>query len=117
MADYLKEIKTICSQLASIGSPVTECMKVFPALHGLGRDYEPIKTSIKSSTDSDPSPAFDDVVPRLTSFDDHLKSYTNQSAITPHLAFYSNRSRGNFQRNRSRGRGQYSYSTRGRGFH
>lgn len=39
MAEYLQEIKPVCSQLSSIGSPVPERMKVFAALHGLGRDY------------------------------------------------------------------------------
>lgn len=36
MSEYLQEIKSICSQLSSIGSPVPERMKVFAALHGLG---------------------------------------------------------------------------------
>lgn len=43
MVTYLREIKEVCDQLNSIGSLVAEKMKVFAALHGLGRDYEPIK--------------------------------------------------------------------------
>ena len=115
MDEYLKEIKNICSQLSSIGSPVPERMKVFAALHGLNRDYEPIKTTIESSMDSFPTPTFEEVVPRLTSYDDHLQSYASQSSVTPHLVLYSNRGRGTSHRGRGRGRG--NYSTRGRGFH
>ena len=113
---YLKDIKSVCSQLSSIGSPVSERMKVFAALHGLGKEYEPIKTTIESSMDSHPPPTFEDVVPRLTSYEDRLQSYVDQSSVTPNLAFYSNRGRGNFQRGGGRGQNR-GYSTRGRGFH
>ena len=58
MAEYLQEIKSVCSQLSSIGSPAPERMKVFAALHGLSRDYEPIKTTIESSMDASPTPTF-----------------------------------------------------------
>ncbi|XP_019096292.1 PREDICTED: uncharacterized protein LOC109130752 [Camelina sativa] len=34
MDEYLKEIKRVCEQLASIGSPVSEQMKIFAALKG-----------------------------------------------------------------------------------
>lgn len=52
MNDYLKEMKDLCDQLNSVGNPVTENMKIFTALQGLGRDYEPIKTSIEGAMDS-----------------------------------------------------------------
>ena len=68
MPDYLRDIKMICDQLSSIGSPVPERMKIFAALLGLGRDYEPIKTSIEGTMDAELSPTFDDVVPRLVAF-------------------------------------------------
>ncbi|XP_019095576.1 PREDICTED: uncharacterized protein LOC109130462 [Camelina sativa] len=120
MVDYLKELKSVCDQLASVGSPVSERMKIFAALNGLSREYEPIKTSIEGMLDGTPSPTLDDVIPRLTAFNDRLLSYTEETSISPHLAFntqqfvsshYSNRGRGN----RSRVRG--GYSTRSRGFH
>ena len=117
MAEYLQEIKSVCSQLSSIGSPVPERMKVFAALNGLGRDYEPIKTTIESSMDSIPTVTFEDVIPRLTSFDDRLQSYNSQSEISPHLAFYTQHGRGQYSRFRERRQGRGSYSTRGRGFH
>ena len=66
------------------------------------------------------TPTFEEIVPRLTSYDDRLQSYTNESSVTPHLAFYSNRGRGNYYRGnsyRGRGRDRGNYSTRGRGFH
>lgn len=75
MSDYLKEIKDLCDQLHSVGSPVTEKMKVFATLQGLGREYEPIKTSIEGAMDSPTAPSFEDTVPRLTWFEDRLKSY------------------------------------------
>lgn len=52
MNDYLKEMKDLCDQLNSVGNPVTENMKIFAALQGLGRDYEPIKPSIEGAMDS-----------------------------------------------------------------
>lgn len=51
MVDYFREIKNICDQLSSIGNTVSEHMKIHAALLGLGRDYEPIKTSIEGSMD------------------------------------------------------------------
>lgn len=36
MNDYLKEMKDLCDQLNSVGNPVTENMKIFAALQGLG---------------------------------------------------------------------------------
>lgn len=117
MAEYLQEIKSVCSQLSSIGSSVPERMKVFAALQVLGRDYEPIKTTIESSMDMIPTPTFEDVIPWLTSFDDRLQSYTSQSDVSPHLSFYTQRGRGQNFRSRGRGQGRGSYSTRGRGFH
>lgn len=88
MSDYLKEIKGLCDQLNSVGSPVTEKMKIFAALQGLGRDYEPIKTSIEGAMDSFQAPTFEDIIPRLTGFDDRLKSYEGaQTSVSPHLAF------------------------------
>lgn len=49
MSAYLPEIKTLSKQLASIETPMTEAMKVFSALRGLGRDYKPIKTIFESA--------------------------------------------------------------------
>ncbi|XP_010468379.1 PREDICTED: uncharacterized protein LOC104748437 [Camelina sativa] len=122
MVDYLKELKSVCEQLASIGSPVSEMMKIFAALNGLGMEYEPIETSIEGILDSTPSPTLEDVIPRLTAYNDRLLAYNVDSNITPHLAFnnqrfdgsgYGNRGRESSQRSRGRG----SYSTKGRRFH
>ena len=113
MVEYLREI----NQLTSIGSPVPERMKIFAALFGLGKDYEPIKTSIEGSMDSSQDPVFDDIIPRLTAFDDRLQSYNKNTGVTPHLAFHTTRGRPFFNRNRGRGRGGRDFfSTRGRGF-
>ena len=139
MADYLKEIKGLCDQLNSVGSPVSEKMKVFAALQGLGREYEPIKTSIEGTMDSALPPSFEDISPRLTGFEDRLKSYeTTQSSVSPHLAFHVSSEEPNYSQNNhyaqqaphfnqyrgrggSNGRFGYNrgrgYSTRGRGFH
>lgn len=139
MSDYLKDIKGLCDQLSSVGSPVTEKIKIFAALQGLGCEYEPIKTSIEGDMDSPLAPAFEDIVPRLTGFEDRLKSYeVSQTSVSPHLAFhvsnseplhssnanytqpiphftqYRGRGGNNGRYGYSRGRG---YSTRGRGFY
>lgn len=128
MADYLTEIKNLSDQLASIGNPISETMKIFSALQGLWRDYEPIKTTIKNTMDNVPSPTFEDMTPKLVSFDERLQSYASNSEVSPHLAFsfvqmsqeqsfYLSRGRNNRGRHGGyRGRGS-SFSTRGRGFH
>ena len=128
MADYLTEIKNLSDQLASIGNPISETMKIFSALRGLGREYEPIKTTIENTMDNVPSPSFEDITPKLVSFDERLQSYASNSEVSPHLAFSSVQmnqeqafysSRGRHYRGRRggyRGRGS-SFSTRGRGFH
>lgn len=73
IAEYLKEIKEVYDQLSSIGSPVSEKMKIFATLHGLGRDYEPIKTSVEGAMDLEPYPTFEDIMPKLTNFDNILQ--------------------------------------------
>lgn len=126
--EYLKEIKEVCDQLSSIGCPFNEKMKIFVALHGLGRDYEPIKTSMEGAIDSEQSLTFEDVFPRLTNFDNRLQGYEAGLTVSPHLVFnatetsnssgyYNNQNRGC---GNSFGRGNHgigSFSTRGRGFH
>ncbi|KAL0800712.1 hypothetical protein Bca101_055887 [Brassica carinata] len=120
MFDFLQEVKALSDQLASIGAP--EAMKIFSAFHGLGRDYEPIKTSIEGSIDTVPPPTFESIIPCLVAFDDRLKSYNGGQEVTPHLAFATVRTdqQGNYYSSRGRGgrrgRGRGSYSTRGRGF-
>ncbi|KAG7547402.1 GAG-pre-integrase domain [Arabidopsis suecica] len=120
MAEYLRDIKHICEQLASIGNPVPDKMKIFAALKGLGRDYEPIKVSIEGMIDLLPPITFEDAASRLKSFADRLSSYNTGMEISPHLAFYTNYSgkgRGNSygRSGGSKGRGGF-YSTKGRGF-
>ena len=123
MFDFLQEVKALSDQLASIGAPMTEAMKIFSALCGLGRDYEPIKTAIEGSIDIVPPPTFESIFPHLVAFDDRLQGYNTGQEVTPHLAFASVRTqqKGNYYSSRGRGgirgRGRGSYSTRGRGFH
>lgn len=129
MAEYLKEIKDVCDQLSSIENPVLEKMKIFSAFHGLEKEYEPIKRSIEGQMDTTPSPMFEDIVPRLTNFDNRLQSYETGLTVSPHLAFNvtrsnaasgyynGNRGRGNSYERFGNGRGKGSFSTRGHGFY
>jgi len=127
METYLKEIKRVCEQLASIGSPVSEQMKIFAALHGLGREYKPIKTSVEGSMDTQPPPTFESVIPRLSGFVDRLNSYGPDTETSPHMAFstsrsdssgyYNNNNRGKGNSRFGSGKSKDSFSTRGRGFH
>ncbi|XP_019084679.1 PREDICTED: uncharacterized protein LOC104705706 isoform X2 [Camelina sativa] len=87
MSVYLRELKSVCDQLAAVGSPVQEQMKIFAAMNGLGREYEPIKTTIENALDSAPSPTLDDVIPKLTGYDERLQAYLAENTISPHLAF------------------------------
>lgn len=110
------EIKDVSDQLSSIGSPLVEKMKIFAALHGLGKDDEPIKTSIEGLMDSTPSHSFEEIAPRLTNFDNVIQGYETSLTILPHLAFnvsrsnnsYSNRGWGNSYGIFDRGRGSFS---------
>lgn len=81
MEIYLQDVKNLSNQLASIGNHVSKTMKIFSALRGLGRDYEPIKTTIENTMDNVPSPTFEDVKPKLISFDDRLQSYTKTNDV------------------------------------
>ncbi|XP_010496670.1 PREDICTED: uncharacterized protein LOC104773723 [Camelina sativa] len=115
MIVYLRELKSICDQLASVGSPVTEKMKIFAALNGLGREYEPIKTTIENTVDSVPGPTLDDVIPKITGYDDRLQSYLVENSVTPHLAFNVSQQNipGYYQPNsnrRGRGNGRFNNS-------
>ena len=124
LAKYLAEIKTLCDQLDSIGSPISEQEKIFGVLRGLGREYESITTVIEDSMDkSYPGLTLDDVVYKLTCFDDKLQGYEVSTEVTPHQAFYTDRGgyngRGRGQNrggNSNKGRGSRSYSTQGRSF-
>ena len=122
MDAYLNDLKNICDQLASVGSPVTEKMKIFAALNGLGREYEPIKTTIENSMDTQPGPSLENVIPKLTGYDDRLQGYLEETTISPYVAFNITTSDDSYRNSYNRGkgkpnRGRSSFSTRGRGFH
>ncbi|XP_010485256.1 PREDICTED: uncharacterized protein LOC104763599 [Camelina sativa] len=118
MSKYLREIKDICDQLASIDDPVSEKMKIFAALRGLGREYEPIITVVEDSMDRVPEPTYETVVSRLTGYEDRIQQYSVSTEVSPHLAFNTMRNAGSQYRGRgNRGRCRGNYSTRGRGFH
>ncbi|XP_019090114.1 PREDICTED: uncharacterized protein LOC104738287 [Camelina sativa] len=118
LAEYLNTIKRICDQLHSIGYSVPENEKIFGVLHGLGQEYDSIATVIESQMDTFPM-SYDDVVIKLTNFDDKIHKYAGSNA-SPHLGFTSDRDYTNRGRGQSCGRGyrgRGNYSTRGRGFH
>ena len=119
MTTYLAEIKSLCDQLDSIGAPITENEKIYGVLNGLGKEYESVTAVIEHAMDSYPAPCFEDIVYKLTGFEDKLQSYQPTVDVSPHQAFYTNRGgysgrgRGGY-RGGYRGRG--SYTTQGRGF-
>lgn len=120
MAAYLSEIKSLCDQLDSIGAPITEQEKIYGVLNGLGKEYESVCTVIEHLMDLLPETRLDDIVHKLTGFDDKLQAYESSSSeVTPHQAYYVHRGgysgRGRGQ-NRGGYRGRGSYSTQGRGF-
>lgn len=126
MAEYLREFKSICDQLSSIGLPVSENMKIYGVLHDLEKEYEFISTVIESSMKIFPGQLYEYVVSQFTGFDDRLQSYNVSSGVTLHLAFattqsytpnYSNRGRGQFETRFGNNRGRGNYSTRGRWFY
>ena len=121
MSEYLNDVKSVCDQLDSIGSGVSEQEMIYAALNGLDREYESICTVIEHSMDANPDIRFEDAVFKLVNFADKLKVYNDSAAPTPHLAFHtdrgqSNRGRGYYNNRGNRGRGSGAYSTRGRGF-
>ena len=126
MGVYLSEIKYLCDQLDSIGAPITEHEKIYGVLNGLGKEYEAVCTVIEHSMDVYPGPCFEDVVHKLTGFEDKLKTYeqvleTYEQVpdVSSHEAYYTNHGgysgRGRGQ-NRGGYRGRGSYTTQGRGF-
>ncbi|KAG7564166.1 hypothetical protein ISN44_As10g009320 [Arabidopsis suecica] len=73
-----------------------------------GREYEPVKVYIEGMIDLSPSPTFEDVASRLTSYADRLSSYSPGKEVSLHLAFYTNypgRGRGNSFGKSGRSRG------------
>lgn len=115
----MSEIKSLCDQLDSIGALISEQEKFFGVLNGLGREYEAIVTVIEDLIDTLPGPSLDDVMFKLTGFEDKLQKYETAPEATQHQAFYTNRG-GYFGRSRGQYRGGYrgrgSYTTAGRGF-
>lgn len=119
MAVYLSEIKSLCDQLDSIGAPITEQEKIYGVLNGLGKEYESVCTVIEHAMDVQPVPCFEDIVYKLTGFEDKLKAYEPTVDVNSHHAFYTNKG-GYSGRGRGQNRGGYRgkgfYSTQGRGF-
>lgn len=122
MSQYLAEVKDVCDQLDSIWCSISEHEIVYGALSGLGKEYESICNIIEHSMDSVQPMSFEDVVFKLTNFEDKLQVYNQAAEVSPHMAFhtgrgYNNRRRGSYNnRGGYRGRGFNAYSTRGRGF-
>lgn len=74
------------SRLSAIGKPISEPMKIFRLLQGLGREYESLATVVQASMQKPPIPSYNDVVSQLTGFENRIKTYAPVAA-TPHLAF------------------------------
>lgn len=71
-------------------------------------------------------PCLEDVIPKLTGYDDRLQGYLEETTISPHVAFNITTSddstssgyyRNTYNRGRGRNRGRGAFSTRGHGFH
>lgn len=115
MDGYLSEMKVIFDQLDSIGFSLTEQEKIYAVFTNLGREYEFVTTVIEHFMDTVPSPCYEDVVFKLTSFEDKHKAYTVTSEVTPHIAFQAEK--GYFDRGGSGGyKGGRSGGYRGRGY-
>ena len=99
LSQYLSEIKSLCDQLDSIGALISEQEKFFGVINGLGREYEAIVTVIEDLIDTLPGPSLDDVMFKLTGFEDKLQKYETAPEATQHQAFYTNRG-GYFGRSR-----------------
>lgn len=97
LVQYLFEIKGLCDQLDSIGAPISEHEKIYGVLSGVGREYEAIVTVIEESMDSPSSPSFDDVLYKLTNFDDKLQKYSTPTDVNPHQAFYTAKEEANVE--------------------
>ena len=116
MSEYLNEVKAVCDQLDSIGSPISEQEMIYGALSGLGKEYESICTVIEHSMDSLSQMTYEEAVFKLVTFDDKLQIYNQHAEVNPHLAFHTGRGYSSRGRGGYRGRGSGSYSTRERGF-
>ncbi|KAG7599745.1 Reverse transcriptase RNA-dependent DNA polymerase [Arabidopsis suecica] len=82
MSLYLAEIKSLCDQLDSIGSPISEYEKISGALSGLGKEYESVTTVIEESMETYPGPCFEDVAQLTTLSPMTTTTTTTEEATT-----------------------------------
>ena len=81
-------------------------------MNGLRKEYESDYTVIENSMESFPGLSFDDVVFKLTKFDDKLQTY--ETCLS--MGGYNNRGRGQSYGRSNGNRYRNTYSIRGIGF-
>ncbi|KAF5448006.1 hypothetical protein F2P56_033514 [Juglans regia] len=115
LAEHLRIFKNLCDNLASIGRPVADKMKVFSLLNGLGAQYEPFTTTMLKP----PMPSYTEIIPLLQGYE----ILTTLHEINPTFAFYGQQTGTSIFNDhcgggRGDGRAQpRSFTSRGQGFH
>jgi hypothetical protein len=75
---YFAKMKCIASELAGVGKPVDDDELVYYVLHGLGKDYNNLRTAVNAN----PGTTLDDLLGQVQEFDRQLKEDEPSSANT-----------------------------------
>jgi hypothetical protein len=98
--DYSTKVKNLVDALASIGAPINDEDLVAMTLNGLGKDYNPFRTSIAVRKTF---PDFQDLITLLISEEMRVVS-TSSNGGSQESAFYSNFNKGRGVKTSFRGR-------------
>ena len=110
IGEHIRNFKGICDNLAAIGSPVFEEVKVFSLLTSLGPKYESFTTTVLKP----PHPTYTELVSLLQGYEQRQKWFTTNT--TAHqLAIYGQKQRPQQYTSSNRG-SQNQFNSNGRGF-
>ncbi|KZV38965.1 hypothetical protein F511_40717, partial [Dorcoceras hygrometricum] len=88
IGEHIRKFKSICDNLAAIGSPVTDKVKVFSLLTSLGPKYESFTTTMLKP----PPPSYTELVSLLQGYEQR-QTWFSTTAPTHQLAFYGQKQR------------------------
>ncbi|KZV57610.1 hypothetical protein F511_03070 [Dorcoceras hygrometricum] len=107
IGEHIRKFKSICDNLAAIGSPVTDKVKVFSLLTSLGPRYESFTTTMLKP----PRPSYTELVSLLKGYEQR-QAWFSTTAPTHQLAFYGQKQRLGSVNHKP----QTNFNSTGRGF-
>ncbi|XP_075485276.1 uncharacterized protein LOC142524997 [Primulina tabacum] len=106
IGEHIRKFKSICDNLAAIGNPVTDKVKVFSLLTSLGPKYESFTTTMLKP----PRPSYTEMVSLLQGYEQRQNWFTINTS-THQVAFYGQKQLGSVNR-----KSQNNFNSNGRGF-